>query len=37
VSGQLRAPAALSQGKNPWYPLNRRQTRHVHILFWAYF
>jgi hypothetical protein len=23
-SGQLNAPAALSQGKSPWYPLNRR-------------
>jgi hypothetical protein len=24
VSGQLHAPAALPQEKNPWYPLNRR-------------
>jgi len=24
VSGQLQAPAALPQGKSPWYPLNRR-------------
>jgi hypothetical protein len=24
VSVQLRAPAALPQGKNTWYPLNRR-------------
>jgi hypothetical protein len=24
VSGQLHAPAALSQGKSPWYPLERR-------------
>jgi hypothetical protein len=24
VSGQLRAPAALPQGKNPWYPSDRR-------------
>jgi len=24
VSGQLHEPAALSQGKNPWYPLDRR-------------
>jgi hypothetical protein len=24
VSGQLHAPAALPQGKSPWYPLNRR-------------
>jgi hypothetical protein len=25
VSRQLHAPAALSQGKSPWYPLDRRQ------------
>jgi hypothetical protein len=24
VSGQLHAPAALAQGKIPWYPLVRR-------------
>jgi hypothetical protein len=24
VSGKLHAPAALSQGKSPWYPLDRR-------------
>jgi hypothetical protein len=24
VSGQLHAPAALPQGKSPWYPLDRR-------------
>jgi hypothetical protein len=24
VSGQLHASAALSQGKSPWYPLDRR-------------
>jgi hypothetical protein len=24
VSGQLHAPDALSQGKSPWYPLDRR-------------
>jgi hypothetical protein len=24
VSGQLQAPAALPQGKSPWYPLDRR-------------
>jgi hypothetical protein len=24
VSGQLHAPAALPQGKSPWYPLYRR-------------
>jgi hypothetical protein len=24
VSGQLHAPAALPQGKSPWYPLERR-------------
>jgi hypothetical protein len=24
VSGQLYAPAALPQGKSPWYPLDRR-------------
>jgi hypothetical protein len=24
VSGQLYAPAALPQEKNPWYPLGRR-------------
>jgi hypothetical protein len=24
VSGQIHAPAALPQGKNPWYPLDRR-------------
>jgi hypothetical protein len=24
VSGQLHAPAAYSQGKSPWYPLDRR-------------
>jgi hypothetical protein len=24
VSGELHAPAALPQGKNPWYPLDRR-------------
>jgi hypothetical protein len=24
VSGQLHAPAALAQGKNPGYPLNTR-------------
>jgi hypothetical protein len=24
VSGQLQAPAALLQGKIPWYPLDRR-------------
>jgi len=24
VSGQLHAPAALSQGKKPWYQLDRR-------------
>jgi hypothetical protein len=24
VSGRLHAPAALSQGKSPWYPLDRR-------------
>jgi hypothetical protein len=23
VSGQLHAPAALPQGKSPWYPLDR--------------
>jgi hypothetical protein len=23
VSGQLHAPAALPQGKGPWYPLDR--------------
>jgi hypothetical protein len=23
VSGQLRVPAALPQGKSPWYPLDR--------------
>jgi hypothetical protein len=23
VSGQLHAPAALLQGKRPWYPLDR--------------
>jgi hypothetical protein len=26
VSGQLHAPAALSQGKSPWYPLDRRMS-----------
>jgi len=24
LSDQLHAPAALSQGKSPWYPLDRR-------------
>jgi hypothetical protein len=24
ASGQLHAPAALPQGKSPWYPLDRR-------------
>jgi hypothetical protein len=24
VNGQLHAPAALPQGKNTWYPLDRR-------------
>jgi hypothetical protein len=24
VSGQSHAPAALPQGKSPWYPLDRR-------------
>jgi hypothetical protein len=24
VGGQLHAPAALPQGKSPWYPLDRR-------------
>jgi hypothetical protein len=24
VSGQFHAPAALPQGKGPWYPLDRR-------------
>jgi hypothetical protein len=24
VSDQLQAPAAVSQGKSPWYPLDRR-------------
>jgi hypothetical protein len=24
LSDQLHAPAALPQGKSPWYPLNRR-------------
>jgi hypothetical protein len=24
VSGQLHAPAALLQGKSPWYPLDMR-------------
>jgi len=24
VSGQLHTPAALPQGKSPWYPLDRR-------------
>jgi hypothetical protein len=24
VSGQLHFPAALPQGKTPWYPLDRR-------------
>jgi hypothetical protein len=24
VSGQLHDPAALPQGKGPWYPLDRR-------------
>jgi hypothetical protein len=24
MSVQLQAPAALSQGKSPWYPLDRR-------------
>jgi hypothetical protein len=24
VSGQLHDPAALPQGKSPWYPLDRR-------------
>jgi len=24
VSGQLHSPAALPQGKSPWYPLDRR-------------
>jgi hypothetical protein len=24
VSGQLHAPAALPQGKSPWYPLDKR-------------
>jgi hypothetical protein len=24
VRGQLHAPAALPQGKSPWYPLDRR-------------
>jgi hypothetical protein len=24
VSGQLHAPAALPQGKSPWYPLDRK-------------
>jgi hypothetical protein len=24
MSGQLHAPAALSQGKSPWYLLDRR-------------
>jgi hypothetical protein len=24
VSGHLHAPAALPQGKSPWYPLDRR-------------
>jgi len=24
MSGQPRAPAALRQGRNPWYPLDRR-------------
>jgi hypothetical protein len=24
VSGQLHAPAALLQGKSPWYPLDRK-------------
>jgi hypothetical protein len=24
VSGQLHTPDALSQGKSPWYPLDKR-------------
>jgi hypothetical protein len=24
MSGQIHAPAALPQGKSPWYPLDRR-------------
>jgi len=32
VSGKLHAPAALPQGKSPWYPVDRRlggtQSRH---------
>jgi hypothetical protein len=24
VSGQLHVPAALPQGKSPWFPLDRR-------------
>jgi len=24
ISGQLHDPAALPQGKSPWYPLDRR-------------
>jgi hypothetical protein len=24
VNGQLHVPAALSQGKSPWYPTDRR-------------
>jgi hypothetical protein len=24
VNGQIHAPAALPQGKSPWYPLDRR-------------
>jgi len=27
VNGQLHAPAALPQGKNSWYPLDRRLGR----------
>jgi hypothetical protein len=42
VSGQLQAPAALPQGKSPWYPLDRRlggpQSRsgHGRKIFWKY-
>jgi hypothetical protein len=28
MSDQLHAPAALPQGKNPWYPLDRRLGGH---------
>jgi hypothetical protein len=32
VNGQLHAPAALPQGKSPWYPLDRVIIRDVVVL-----